>query len=463
MKKPLNIICWKWEPLDGVVSTNKVRKYNAQDVNILYSMLKEHLHIPFNLICVTDDSIGIHKDIKIIPIWDEFRAKGGCFVRLVAFKKDISLLFGDRFVSIDLDCIIVSGITELFDRDDSFIIWGGHIQHRKDMPYCGSLWMMDSGSRSIVYDTFNPDEYTLNKNNRYKGGTDQKHIATVLPNENTWTKKDGLYAFRDIQHKTTLPKNAKIIFFNGKQQPDSVKLYGHTWLEEYNKKYRQITITNKINILCCQWGTKFNDDYVNTLYASIKRNTKIPFKFWCLSESCTQPYIVGEINYYPMQMLSDVKNTKVLNKLFAYDFANVYLNGERVFVFDLDTVVVGNLDGILSYPGKFCMRENFQQKGMPGGDLLSFVGGFGGNWYRYINKYINKVIKRTKGSERAFYIQFTKQEQQYWQDLYPNQYISYKNHIRNNHMPNGCSLVSCHGHPMPHEINEPFIKEHWRV
>ena len=142
MTAALNIVCWKWNPLPGVVTTKKKREYTAEDVNVLFAMLCENLRIPFNMICVTDDPVGIDKDIRIVPLWKELREKGGCFTRLVAFKKSIKSLFGSRFASIDLDCIIVGDVTHIFDRDDDFIIWGGHHSEKNGIPYCGSLWMM---------------------------------------------------------------------------------------------------------------------------------------------------------------------------------------------------------------------------------------------------------------------------------------------------------------------------------
>lgn len=229
----LSVVCWKWKPLRGTVSTKKTVLYTAEDVNRLYGMLQRHLHIPFHLMCVTDDPVGISEKITCIALWDEFRGKGGCFTRLVAFRSDIGELFGPRFVSIDLDCVIVSDITALFNRSEDFIIWGNHGGKTQ---YCASLWMMDAGCRPQVYNQFCPDDYLLHpKWNKYVGGTDQHHISKVLHDEIIWTKLDGLYAYRNLNKRPNqLPENARIIFFNGIFHPrqDIVQEY-YSWVKEY--------------------------------------------------------------------------------------------------------------------------------------------------------------------------------------------------------------------------------------
>ena len=39
-----------------------------------------------------------------------------------------------------------------------------------------------------------------------------------------------------------------------------------------------------INIVCLKFGTLYGPDYVNKLYAGVKQNTTVPFKFHCFTE-----------------------------------------------------------------------------------------------------------------------------------------------------------------------------------
>jgi hypothetical protein len=40
--------------------------------------------------------------------------------------------------------------------------------------------------------------------------------------------------------------------------------------------------------------------------------------------------------------------------------------------------------------------------------------------------------------------------------------LSYKRHVRRKGLPANARIVSCHGKPRPHEINERWAKENWR-
>ena len=97
-----------------------------------------------------------------------------------------------RFVSIDLDCVIVDDITSLFDRKEDFVIWSSG---NPKNPYCGSLWMLRTGSRARVYNAFDPNKWIPNVRGRYPSGTDQAQIAKAYPDEATWNTEDGIYNF----------------------------------------------------------------------------------------------------------------------------------------------------------------------------------------------------------------------------------------------------------------------------
>lgn len=128
-------------------------------------------------------------------------------------------LIGERFISIDLDCVIVDDITPICERDEDFIIWGDQL---KNTPYNGSMWLMDAGARPQVYSKFDPIESPKLTQKAQLYGSDQAWISYVLgAGERTWTRKDGVYAFRtDIRRlHGNLPVDARIVFFQGNIDP----------------------------------------------------------------------------------------------------------------------------------------------------------------------------------------------------------------------------------------------------
>jgi len=195
----LRIVTWKWK--GSTIHPKKKIYFTSEHVNKLVSMLKRHLSMPYEVVCITDDPAGLDPSVRPIELWKDFAHLGGCYRRLKLFSKEMSSLIGPRMVSIDLDLIICGDVTPLFSRAEDFIIWG---EHEREHPYCGALWIMDAGCRPDVWDTFTgkdlPDK---------KGGTDQAVINKLLyPYEMMWTKDNGIYNYnRDVK---LYPKQVKL-------------------------------------------------------------------------------------------------------------------------------------------------------------------------------------------------------------------------------------------------------------
>lgn len=475
--EPLSIVCWKWKPLPGTITTKTHISYEAVDVNTLYAMLKTHLRMDFRLLCVTDDKSGIRPEVKIIPLWNEFRDKGGCFVRLSAFRSDIGELFGPRFVSIDLDCVIMKDITPLFSRQEDFIIWGNHGGLTK---YCGSLWIMNSGCRPQVYESFNPNDYKI-EGGKYKRGTDQLHISNVLHDEAIWTEADGILACRKQKDGSRF-RSAKIAFFNGVHHPrDPYAQKFFPWVKKYytNTIPKEAPVADvpikestkdAVNVVCFYWvgeaGSGWENvalarKYINNLYNGVKRNTTIPFNFICfmqdgLSIDGLDPNI--DVRYFTAP---EWKGR--LPKLYAFS-KKAGLSG-RVVIMDLDLLIAGNLDDMLSYSGKFMTRAEPHISNASGGDIIFFSANKYDFWEVFCQNPA-KLINMTRGNERFFYRRHFGTNMDFLQDLFPNCFLSYKMHIKrgNKMITKETKLISCHGHPKPHELGNtvPWLAEYWR-
>lgn len=209
--------------------------YSAGHVNRLAAMVGRHLAMPHEVVCITDDPEGIDGAVRVIPLWDELRSSGRCFVRLKAFHPSMRDIIGERFVSIDLDTVIVGSLDPLFDRSEPFIIWS---DPSRLLPYCGSQWMLTAGAFPKVFDDFNYERWRLLKPEKNWHGSDQAWMAHMLPGAATWGKDDGVYSFRlDIMKPygemlagrfrrmvgrygpPKLPKDARIVHFHGAFDP----------------------------------------------------------------------------------------------------------------------------------------------------------------------------------------------------------------------------------------------------
>ena len=206
----LRVVAWKWKPWGP--PRNRVR-YTADHVNRFASMVRRNLTLPHEIVCITDDSYGIDPSVRIVPMWDDFREYGMCYTRFRAFSDEMSDIIGDRFVSIDLDCVITNSLDPLFDVTDEFKIWenvGG------GTTYCGSMFLMNAGVRRMVYTLFSESDLEFKKVSptmKHRGdrfvhkkayeaghviGSDQAWISHILgPNEPVWTRDDGVVSYAD--------------------------------------------------------------------------------------------------------------------------------------------------------------------------------------------------------------------------------------------------------------------------
>lgn len=220
----LTVVCFKWKRLNGDSQLAKpISQYTGEHVNKLHNMIWRNLKIPHRFVCITDDFKGIDPRIEIIPLWDKCKNLGGCFNRLYVFSEDMKDIIGERFICIDLDCIIVNDVTSLFTRNDDFIINTYNpfpaTHYAINQLYNGGIFMMTAGARKQVWDSFNPKKSPkVIKKNNCVIGTDQAWIRMVLgKNEKTFTEADGVYEARAFGKR--IPKNSKIIMFAGPRDP----------------------------------------------------------------------------------------------------------------------------------------------------------------------------------------------------------------------------------------------------
>lgn len=249
------VVCWKWTQ-PGYRS-----KFSAEHVNILASMVKRNLKMEYKFCCITDDAAGIDSSVEIIPLWDDYATvpnpsfdKGpSCYRRLKAFSAEAEQLIGPRFVSLDLDTVIVRDVTPIWNRpNDEFIIWGDTEGHRgRFIPripghmrvmqrlYNGSMWLLKAGSRRQVWDKFNPETSPQEAHSHGRHGSDQGWISHCLgPGQTTWHMNDGVFSYRNHIarfKKTELPEGARIVMFHGRVDPDSEEAQKLLWVRENYK------------------------------------------------------------------------------------------------------------------------------------------------------------------------------------------------------------------------------------
>lgn len=243
-----SVVVWKWKK-PGYRST-----FTSAHVNVMRAMVKRHYPFPHRFVCVTDDAEGIHPKVEVVTLdhlaevtgdkgADLLKLKNAtwpgvgpsCYIRLRAFSSEFRGLVGERFVSIDLDCVITDDLTPLWSREEDFVIYApasaGH-------HYNGSMWMMTCGSRAQVWEKFDPNSSPARSNAAGCNGSDQGWIQYVLGRgEARWTADDGIFAYkRDClaRRRGGLPPGARVVVFHGKPDPWDRRALQHSpWIKDH--------------------------------------------------------------------------------------------------------------------------------------------------------------------------------------------------------------------------------------
>lgn len=227
----ISVVTWKWSQT-GYRST-----FDAAAVNALRQQVARHYHGAHRFICVTDDAAGLDSSIEVLPAWNDFRevpsphgtANPSCYRRLRMFAPDIGRFFGERFVSLDLDTVIVGDVTPLWDRPEPFVAWRDPTYLGQ---YNGSMVLLRAGAFPFVWTGFNPQASPAIARAHGFRGSDQAWISCCLPGHPTWIQADGVYSYRMhiAKRGIGLPANARIVFFHGAVKPWHAEALDVPWI-----------------------------------------------------------------------------------------------------------------------------------------------------------------------------------------------------------------------------------------
>lgn len=197
-------------------------------------------------------------------------------------------------------------------------------------------------------------------------------------------------------------------------------------------------------------GDKYSDDYVYRLQAMVARNLLQPHEFYCLTDRA-----IPDVNCY----LTPVDWLGWWQKLHLFEAA---VTGQNLYL-DLDVVVTGNLDRLLSR--ELSMPANWAQSGH--GGCQSSVMSWSGD-YSYITRAFNPgLLDGYRAGNFGFYgPKKLWGDQEFITDLLgdpgkgivkPMPHVfSYKYHCRDR-LPADASVVCFHGNPKPADVSDRWV------
>lgn len=202
-------------------------------------------------------------------------------------------------------------------------------------------------------------------------------------------------------------------------------------------------------VVCIKVGTRYGPEYVNRLAAMVERNTTVPHEFVCLTDDNRGVLFQG---FHVEPIGTDLPGW--WSKLILFK-PHPYLAGRRVLFLDLDTVIVGNMDFLLEYTGKFAILRDFYQQAGYGSAIMSIAPGIGSYlWERFTPEIMQCFAGDQDWIRRHSVCEI-------WQDLHHGKIVSYKVHCQDG-LPADARVVCFHGEPRPHQVTHlNWMQEAW--
>lgn len=215
----ITVVSWKWG-----------KKYGAEHVAKMQSMLRRHLSLPHRFVCITDRPNDLPKGVIAAPMPRLIQPDFKCIRRLWLYSSKAGSL-GDRLFQIDLDVILTDSIDAIVDRPEEFVIWKSDSNTRHGYAYNATIMLTTPGARSEVWETYakNPAKVLADAEADgwwSKVNSDQAIACYVMQHNPpaVWTQDDGVYAYRVFAGKhgdrgQQLPTGARLVSFHGPRDP----------------------------------------------------------------------------------------------------------------------------------------------------------------------------------------------------------------------------------------------------
>lgn len=233
-----------------------------------------------------------------------------------------------------------------------------------------------------------------------------------------------------------------------------------------------------IDCACVIHGNMYSWDYVDRLYSMLSRHISKGIRLHVYTEATRevpQPYIKHELDDWK---ISGPKKSW----WYKMQIFNSKYHAGPLLYFDLDTVIIGNLDWLVNLPlNYFWTVRDFKYLWKPSNYTVnSSIMWFNTKQFRFVwedfsNKKLEKITASYRGdqdyitdaipaAQRRFF-EIDRVKSWRWQCLDGGYNFAQKRHL----LPNTgttvnqpTSVLIFHGKPKPNEINDPVVVQHWQ-
>ena len=113
-------------------------------------------------------------------------------------------------------------------------------------------------------------------------------------------------------------------------------------------------------VLCMKWGTKYGPEYVNRLYAMVRRHLRGDFRFVCLTDD--RRGLRPEVQCLPIPNLALPPGIpeRGWTKLTTFEADLHGLRGTALFL-DVDVVILDDITPFFEHPGEFLIIHDWKR------------------------------------------------------------------------------------------------------
>ena len=209
------------------------------------------------------------------------------------------------------------------------------------------------------------------------------------------------------------------------------------------------------NISCVlKSGGDFNWDHVKKLKSQLDKHLTLDFELFVLSD---------------LMMPEDLTEQNCRLILLRHDWPGWWSKIElfrafhQTFYLDLDTVLVGNVNHLISYPHRFTALRGFY--GRPFGSGLMAWSKENVFIYEEFKSLEPQVVMKDYRINRKGDQEFIGErikEHLVFQDQFPSQIVSYKLDVMGKGLPKNAKIVCFHGKPRIQDVRESWLEENLR-
>lgn len=202
--------------MKNIVTVYTGDKYHHSYVNKMFAMVKRHMSMPYNFICITDKHEHLHKDIQIIPIPNDIGLEGW-WIKPYMFKTGLLPIGTNLYI--DLDMVIVKDMKPLFDyTPGQFLGAKDYIcnlpNHKNKVNLASGLLRWQTNTYIMIWERLCRD-----KSIRYSYPGDQEYLYHYHKDHIKFFPTEYCISYKWQYLKSKLHNDTIVIDFHGHPKP----------------------------------------------------------------------------------------------------------------------------------------------------------------------------------------------------------------------------------------------------